>query len=116
MEFQELIKKAKQVRDQYSVLNRLEGYKTWSATEYAQGLVGDVGDLQKQLLAKKGFWFTDKNVDDKLGRELADCLWGILAIADELDVDISGEFSKTLKRLEGKILDRGVVKSKKKQL
>lgn len=113
MEFSELIKKAKEIRQQYNVLNRLEGYKAWGGGEYAQALVGDIGDLHKLLMAKKGYWFTDKNLDEKLARELADCLWGILAVADELDVDIETEFQKTLKKLDAKISDRNVVKKKK---
>lgn len=116
MELQELRNKAREIRQAYNTLNRIEGYKTWGANEYAQGLSADIGDLHKLLMAKKGFAFTDKNIDEKLGRELADCIWGILALADELDVNLEQEISRMLKKLASKISDRNIIRKSKKAI
>jgi NTP pyrophosphatase (non-canonical NTP hydrolase) len=113
MEFSEISKRAKEIRQQYNVLNRVEGYKSWGVNDYAEGLVGDVGDLMKLLMAKKGLRFAGGDIDSKLAHELADCLWSVIVIADELDIDLEKEFLKTMRQLENKISDRRVVKKKK---
>lgn len=110
MELSESLQRVKKITQAYNVLNRVEGYKTWGANEYFQAFQGDVGDLAKLILARRGYAFGQKDVDAKLARELADCLWSILVLADELDVDIEHELQKTLNRLEEKIGDRKIVK------
>lgn len=110
MEFSEVLEKAKAIRKKYNVENRLEGYKVWGAQEYAQALVGDVGDVHKLLLAMRGFSFSNKNAEEKLAKELADCLWGIAAIAGEMDIDLEKEFYQVLKKLDAKVSARKVVK------
>ncbi len=76
-----------------------------------QGLQGDVGDLAKLVLAKRGFSFEQKDTERKIARELSDCLFSILILAGELDVDLQPEFEKLLVRLEEKISERKVVGS-----
>lgn len=111
MDFNELIKKSRQIKTAYDRLNREEGNKVWSASEYAQGLVGDIGDLMKLIMAKRGFRFSaDGGLNQKLAREIADCLWSIIIIADELDIDLEKEFLKTMRQLENKIGERKVLK------
>ncbi len=110
MEFSESLQRVKKITQAYNVLNRVEGYKTWGANEYLQAFQGDVGDLAKLILARRGYAFGQTDVDAKLARELADCLWSILVLANELDVDIERELNRTLSRLEEKIGDRKIVK------
>ena len=113
MELQDLITRARVIREAYSVLNRTEGSRNWGANEYVQGLVGDVGDLAKIMMAKQGYRFADSDVDRELERELADCLWSIIAISDELDIDIENAFLRNLNQLEEKISDRKLLKRKR---
>jgi NTP pyrophosphatase (non-canonical NTP hydrolase) len=114
MEFIDLIKKSKELKQAYALLNRTEGSKAWGVNEYMQGFVGDVGDLAKLIMAKKGFRYSAKSdLDDKLAHELADCLWSIITIADELDIDLEEEFMKTVNQLQEKISDRNVIKAKR---
>lgn len=110
MELSESISRVKKIKQAYNVLNRVEGYKTWGTNEYFQAFQGDVGDLAKFILARRGYAFSQKDVDAKLARELADCMWSILVLADELEVDIERELNRTLSRLEEKIEDRKIVK------
>ncbi len=116
MEFKELTKRAKEIKDAYAVLNRMEGARKWGVEEYAQGFVGDVGDLMKLIMAKKGFRFYDDTIDEQLAHELADCLWAIITISNELDIDLEKEFLKTMNFLEKKIGEKKVIKKKPKSL
>ncbi len=114
MDILDYSERVKKIKLAYNVLNRSEGYKSWGVTEYLQVFQGDVGDLAKLILASRGFAFSQKDVEVKIARELADCLWSVLVLADELDVNIQQEFNKMLLRLEDKIQDRKVTKPKAK--
>jgi len=102
MDLKKLTKKAKEIKDAYIVLNKKEGNKKWSKSEYVQGFVGDVGDLSKLLLAKNNFRKIP-DLDKKISHELSDCLWSILIIADELDIDLESEFLNSMKELKKRI-------------
>ncbi|MCR4330223.1 MAG: nucleotide pyrophosphohydrolase [Candidatus Roizmanbacteria bacterium] len=104
MDLKQLTAKAKEVKELYSKHNEKSGEKTWSNAEYAQGLVGDVGDLVKLLMAKNNFRHYD-NLDEKIAHELSDCLWSILVIADDLKVDLEPEFANTMNELKKRITD-----------
>ncbi|MFA5270304.1 MAG: nucleotide pyrophosphohydrolase [Patescibacteria group bacterium] len=105
MEFQELINRAKLVRDKYTELEIKQCGKRWGALERTEGFVADSGGLMKLVMAKAGLRKIH-NVDDvdaKLSHELADCLWSILVIADELGIDLEKEFGKAMDALEERI-------------
>ncbi len=80
MELKQLQQKALEIADQYKQLNRTQGRPDWSAAEYMQAFVGDVGDLAKLVMAKNNFR-TIENHDQKIAHELSDCLWAILVLA-----------------------------------
>lgn len=102
MDLNILTQKAKEIKDAYMVLNKKEGRKKWSKSEYVQGFVGDVGDLSKLIMAKNNFRHIE-DVDKKISHELSDCLWSILIIADELDIDLESEFLNSMKELKKRI-------------
>ena len=115
MQFQDIIKRARAIRKAYDALNAREGHKVWGVSEYTQGLVGDVGDLMKLIMAKRGLRFSaEENVSAALKQELADCLWSVLTIADELDINLEKEFLATMSKLESKISERRVIKRGRK--
>ena len=91
MEFSAIVEKAKEIKKKYALQNKKLGRKTWRIADYYQGFVGDVGDLGKLIMAKNNLRHY-KNGDKKLVHELSDCLWSILAIADELGVVREKEF------------------------
>lgn len=101
MELKELTEKAKEIKQKYAAKNQ----KQWGVAEYTQGFVGDVGDLSKLILAKNEFR-SIADVDAKLAHELADCLWSILVIADELGIDLEKEFVKTMGELSERFNDK----------
>lgn len=99
---EELQKKAEQIRLNYEKLNALSGREAWRIRDYAMGFVGDVGDLQRLIVAKENLSHMD-DVDAKLGHEIADCLWSLLVIADYYNIDVSKEFETTLAMIEKRI-------------
>jgi NTP pyrophosphatase (non-canonical NTP hydrolase) len=102
MEFKELVNRAKEIRDKYAELEIKVAGKPWGARERTEAFLADAGDLMKLVMAKNGYRQID-DLDHKLKHELSDCLWAILMIADELNIDMESEFGKSLDEEERRI-------------
>jgi NTP pyrophosphatase (non-canonical NTP hydrolase) len=99
MEFNDLIQKAYNVREAYAELARRKYGRTWTAEEIALGFMGDVGDLMKLIQACEGI----RDIPDakaKIAHELADCLWSIMILSQEYEVDLESAFTETMESLE----------------
>ena len=103
MDIYELQKRANEIRDLYDTHNLKERGIIWTRLQLAQGFVGDVGDLQKIVMAKEGLREMD-DVDAKLKHELADCLWSVLVLAENYNVDIETAFLQTMNGLEKRLV------------
>jgi NTP pyrophosphatase (non-canonical NTP hydrolase) len=102
MDFQNLLGRAIEIRQQYAALEEASHGRAWSRDEVAMGFVGDVGDLMKLLMALGGI----RRIPDakqKLTHELADCLWSILVLSHLYDVDLEHAFLQTMDDLEQQI-------------
>lgn len=98
MEFEDIVERAREVRRLYEAVERDAYGRPWSLEELTLGLVGDVGDPAKLVQAYEGV----RKVDDaqaRLGHELADVLWSIIAIAEQCDVDLERAFVATMDEL-----------------
>lgn len=99
MQFNDLVNKAIEVREAYKKYEKNVLGKTWSKENFAEGLVGDVGDLMKLIMAKEGLRKT-KNVDEKLAHELSDCLWSIIMLAKLYDINLEESFMKNMDEIK----------------
>lgn len=99
MELEKFSKEALRIHKLYVEYEKKKFGKKWNTEELFIGLVSDIGDLSRLVLAKKGM-MKIKNLKEQLGHEISDCLWGILVLADEYDVDIKKVFFKNMKELE----------------
>jgi NTP pyrophosphatase (non-canonical NTP hydrolase) len=105
MDFKDLTDKAVAMKQAYDELNEIEGNKKWTSAEYTQGFVGDVGDLIKLVMAKNNYRNID-GMDKKIAHELADCLWSLMVISKELDVNLEQEFVSTIEELTKRINEK----------
>lgn len=102
MEFEQLIKRALEIRKIYATLERQKYGRCWTSEELALGFMGDVGDLMKLIQACEGV----RDIPDaraKLAHELADCLWSVIVLADAYHVDLEKAFLETMEYLENYI-------------
>lgn len=99
MNFQRVVKRALEVRKKYAEWEKVKYGREWTREQIAQGLVVDVGDLVRLVMAKEGVREIGE-VDQKLAHELSDCLWSILVIADKYNIDIEKSFFKTMDEIE----------------
>jgi NTP pyrophosphatase (non-canonical NTP hydrolase) len=102
MELIEIQKKALDIRNKYSELEQRKYGRKWTSAEIMEGFVGDVGQLMKLVMCKSGIRQKD-NVDAELAHELSDCLYCVLVLAHEFNVDIEAEFLETMKSLVTRI-------------
>lgn len=105
MNFEDVAKRAAEVRAKYDELNTTNGV-VWDGQNIMSGFVGDVGDLSKIIMAKHGLRAMD-DVDAKLAHELSDCLWSILVLADKYKIDLATEFMRNMDHLEKRIETEG---------
>lgn len=94
----ELTKVAREVALAYRQKNISEGRYPWGIDQYVAGFVGDVGDLSKLIMARSGYREMECP-DERIRHELADCLWSILVIADELEIDLASVYQKNMDSL-----------------
>lgn len=99
MQYDDLLKRAVEVRDMYDQVNAKNNRGQWNEADFMAGFVGDVGDLSKIVMAKRGLRKLD-DVDAKLAHELSDCLWSVLILADKYGIDLPTEFAKTMDGLK----------------
>ena len=104
MDFQQVIARAMEIRKLYEAKETQLYGSPWTSEEIALGFVGDVGDLAKLVIAENGKR-TIPDSKEKLGHELADCLWSIIVLADSHDVDIEKSFVQTMDQLEKHLLE-----------
>jgi len=102
-DFATLTQLALGVSNHYDELNKKDGHKIWGVSERMAGFVGDVGDLSKLIMAKEGIRRAPDDLDAKLAHEVADCLWSIIVIADQLNINLEEEFVKVMDELQARI-------------
>jgi len=101
--FKEIQEMALAVRNHYDELQVADGYKKWQSSERMAGFVTDVGDLSKLVMIKNKLRRGPENIDELLAHELSDCLWSVVVLADEFDIDLEKAFTKTIKDLHKRI-------------
>lgn len=102
MTYKELLDVAMRVRTKYDQLNARNYGSAWDGNKVMAGLVGDIGDLNKIIMAKSGYRAMD-DIDGKLQHELSDCLWSILVLANYYDVDLENQFVRSMGELEARV-------------
>jgi NTP pyrophosphatase (non-canonical NTP hydrolase) len=102
MNFDELQRRAIEIRNKYDQVNKNKRGVTWNEQHLMAGFVGDVGDLSKIIMAKHGLRDMEE-VDKKLAHELSDCLWSVIVLASKYNIDLPKEFLKTMDELDKRI-------------
>lgn len=101
-DLKDLMEQAEVIRLKYQETRAKKGLPAWGVRDYAMGFMGDVGDLQKLIMAKENLRDIP-DVDAKLGHELADCLYSILVIADYYGLDLEKDFTETMAHIADRI-------------
>ena len=110
MDFQEIIRKTKDVHRLYVKSDKERLGKEWNRGEYVKVFTADVGMLVKLTMVKDGLREID-NIDKKLRHELTDCLWSIIMIAEKYEVNLEEAFLETMEELKERTQKEELAKS-----
>jgi NTP pyrophosphatase (non-canonical NTP hydrolase) len=102
MDFADMQARARAVRAQYAAMEVERYGRAWTREEIMLGFLGDVGDLAKLVQGKEGVR-PRADLDDALAHELADCLWSVMTLAEEYDVDLEVAFDETMDGLSASL-------------
>lgn len=107
MEFQQLMKRAMEIRKRYELKETQLYGSAWTNKEIALGFVGDMGDLAKLIIATNGKR-NIANSKEKLEHELADCLWSVMVLSHVHGIDLERSFLNTMDELEKHLTEGSV--------
>lgn len=98
--------RALMIANQYDDYNRAKNRKTWDLNDYVDGLVGDVGDLTKLVMAVRGRRDGSETTDllVKTEHELNDVLWSLLILYKLFRIDPDESFPKAMDELEARVV------------
>ena len=105
MSLDQLTDRAFDVHALYDRINLRDRGRTWTREEFVLGLIGDVGDLAKLVMAAEGARELPSG-PEAIGHELADCLWSVLVLARLYGVDLEQEFQHMTDDLERVLTSR----------
>lgn len=103
MTFDEAIEKSRKIRKMYDVLEERKYGKKWDRRDLVLGFVNDVGGLVKTSMMLDGT--REANPDSKhlFSKELSDCLWSIIILADKYEIDLKESFLENMQLLEQRL-------------
>lgn len=99
----ELQRIALKIANHYDDINRKAGRKTWDLNDYMDGLVGDIGDLMKALMAVRNRREIPGALQ-KVEHELADVLFSTLLLYRFFQLDPAKSFVDQMALLENNLL------------
>jgi NTP pyrophosphatase (non-canonical NTP hydrolase) len=102
--FKKTIKLSLEIKKIYDEINKKNDHKKWKVADYTMGMVGDCGDLSKLIMAKNELRESKSpNIDESIEHELVDILWSLIAISDELNIDLESASILQLEKLKSAV-------------
>ena len=104
MELQKLINRAMDLRRQYEKKETQLYGSPATDEDIARGFLSDVNNLVKLVDARH----TKRDImnsPEKLGSQLAHCLWSVIVLAKIHNVDLEQSFMEAMDRLENHLLE-----------
>ncbi|HEY0944062.1 MAG TPA: MazG nucleotide pyrophosphohydrolase domain-containing protein [Opitutaceae bacterium] len=106
MDLAALTERAQEIRALCARCAPAPGGRPWTREALAQGLIGNANELLQLAMAKAG-GRAGPELEAQLARELADCLWSVLVLADAYGVDLERAFLRAMNALEAGAVPKG---------
>ena len=84
--------------------------RTTPQTRYID-LVSEVGELGKEILTATGYGKTEFTLTAHTESEIGDCLFSLLALCTEMNIDAEAALQKALKKYEARFTQKGHISS-----
>ncbi|MEI7908323.1 MAG: hypothetical protein WCK77_01675 [Verrucomicrobiota bacterium] len=102
-DFSQAIERSLKIRAIYNQLELLHHGSAWTNGEDMIGLVSDVGELGRMVMAADGRWLYQGDLNTDLPDKLAECLWWIFVLSDRLGINLTSAFSAKMAELEASL-------------
>lgn len=99
MDFSEIIKRSKSIRESYHQLERQHHGSEWTVEEDALAFLTDAGLVGRHTMSQQGRWPAN-NTENELEHKLGECIWWLTVLADRMDIDIKEATEKFLTKTE----------------
>lgn len=99
MDFSEIIKRSKNIREIYHQLERQHHGSEWTVEEDALAFLTDAGLVGRHTMSQQGRWPAN-NTENELEHKLGECIWWLTVLADRMDIDIKEATEKFLTKTE----------------
>jgi NTP pyrophosphatase (non-canonical NTP hydrolase) len=86
MNLKDITTQSIEAKKAYASFEKNKYGREWNEEEIYTGLVSDIGDLGRLVLAKGGVEMIP-DLEDKLKHELGECLWGIAVLAGKYNIE-----------------------------
>ncbi len=106
MDFAEARASSNRVRELYERLERQHHGSEWTTSELLVGMLQDVGDLGRLVMASEGRWTHGADVSAELGHELGEVLWWLFVLAERTGTDLEAAFEGFLEERTRRLSDQ----------
>lgn len=88
-----------EVREKFELYEKKNIGRAWGREQIMEGLMVDIGDLTKLVMAEEGYRKVD-DMDEKLEHKLSDCLWSFIVLSVKCGIDLEKAFLGTTSELD----------------
>jgi hypothetical protein len=99
MELTALIKRSKDIRERYHLLERQYHGSAWTVEEDALAFLTDEGLVGRHTMSHQQRW-PAKNTEAELEHKLGECIWWLTVLADRMDLNIEQAVEQFLTKTE----------------
>ncbi|UKB82672.1 MazG-like protein [Chryseobacterium sp. MEBOG06] len=97
--FEEIIKRSLQIRDEYHQLEIKSNGKEWTLEEDALAYLTDAGLVGRNVMSHQKTWLK-KDSAEELEHKLAENIWWLIVLADRTGIDMKEALEKFLTKTE----------------
>lgn len=99
MDFNELKKRSKSIRQTYHKLENEHHQTVWTTEEDALAFLTDAGLVGRNIMSQQERW-PKQNTTQELEHKLGECIWWLTILADRAGMDIEEATGKFLDKTE----------------
>lgn len=104
-DFDALIERSVQIREQYHQLELKYHELEWTVSEDALAFLSDAGLIGRLVMAQQQRWPKAGDTLTELEHKLGECLWWLIVLAKRMDIDVHEALDGFLSDVEKQLME-----------
>lgn len=104
MKLSEVIERSVKIRELYHQLEKQYHGKKWTVEEDALAFLTDAGLVGRLTMSQQGRWPANEKSSSELEHKLGECIWWLIILAKDMNIDISESLEEFLSRTEKNLM------------